>query len=935
MSFVTRYASHESPFFVSSGLSGTDGDTLVYVGLVRPTRSENLPGVSGYSQDSAGSSISSEFPALSSALVSLATETVNPLTFEQIRDMIETFVYRAELTSPGGNGAELRKQQKEALAVIDRDKATEGQPNGGLFKGMFKKSRAARQAVRDSEDAVLRCPHCHWEVDEELGYCQGCDRVVALPNGDDDDEDDDDDPYISRGLDDIESDEDEDEDEDDDTEDDDDDDDDDDEDDEDADESGWQDEDEFAEEYSAQALGVALPRVPTATLGLDTQLYRPVRSGPITEGSTSSISQVGGAGLVPTRRRRPTLPSGDPDSQDDTEGSLAEFIDDDSRRRVRARNEANGGRGGRSPSAANRLQNAPDRSQGAASSVQNAATIIISSSPAIVPAVRSRRARRTILDEEDDEIQSSVSEEFSRPSTLGGAPNSYNQHREISLISDDEEQLLDGYTPLGGTTASENEDDQHSRRSTSAQQGSTADHGPRSVTSGPGSVFSVPEEDEESDSRRFGDDDSSEDEDEDEDEDGDVSMGGHDRTSRRSASGSARPPANSARRTRNRGGNRMRPVEIPDSDTDSDVVVRSRRGTRPPASMVGGRNSQRNSGTTSRSASMRTRFNPRLQGLLSDHHQLRERIQYDSLGRFSLDFARSVTPVVQRQHTGESRRSSTPVQRQHTGESRRSSTPVQRQHTGGAGRAPTPLRLTERSFQQSLSPPNALTSPSPVDPSPISSPSSFSPLQSPRQGSNKTVPLNEHEGRSSRAVLSNPPPGPPGPPRTGPVAFAPSPQRVRNRNSRHQLRGSSSRVGLRASSITPTPAGLLTSPLSGLARRQSQMPGVPGRTLSAGAPPARLITLDDVRARGEAVRQQRVSSEGPSSSAQLGRRSSRRELNAVASQGQSQSQLTSGISRMTTRAGPSDSSGGRIGVAIANGPVSQSSGGPMWTFGGP
>lgn len=82
-----------------------------------------------------------------------------------VRDMIETFVARAEIMSPKGSGLEFRKQQKEVQQMLKRDKSACGL---GIFRGIF--SNEVMYGIRDPEDGVVRCPRCVWEVHN--GRCQ-------------------------------------------------------------------------------------------------------------------------------------------------------------------------------------------------------------------------------------------------------------------------------------------------------------------------------------------------------------------------------------------------------------------------------------------------------------------------------------------------------------------------------------------------------------------------------------------------------------------------------------------------------------------------------------------------------------------------------------------------------------------------------------------
>ncbi|KAF3942192.1 hypothetical protein ABW19_dt0209493 [Dactylella cylindrospora] len=119
--------------------------------------------------------------------------------------MIDTFVVRAELQSPHEEGQALRKQQAEALKMIEQDK----NDLKGLFGGIFNK-KSAPMAIYDPEDGVMRCPECNWEIEDR--QCPHCGRrfhASDMPDSDasdasdfsdedsEEEEDDDDDDSIS------------------------------------------------------------------------------------------------------------------------------------------------------------------------------------------------------------------------------------------------------------------------------------------------------------------------------------------------------------------------------------------------------------------------------------------------------------------------------------------------------------------------------------------------------------------------------------------------------------------------------------------------------------------------------------------------------------------------------------------------------------------
>ncbi|RPA83378.1 hypothetical protein BJ508DRAFT_71690 [Ascobolus immersus RN42] len=106
-----------------------------------------------------------------------------------IRDMVETFIARAEVTAPTSIGEELRKSQKEAHEAVEKDKNCQHGNQAGLFRGIFKQGRRykIKRGHRDPDDQVLRCPDCFWEVID--GICEACGNPVLdenAPAGDSD-----------------------------------------------------------------------------------------------------------------------------------------------------------------------------------------------------------------------------------------------------------------------------------------------------------------------------------------------------------------------------------------------------------------------------------------------------------------------------------------------------------------------------------------------------------------------------------------------------------------------------------------------------------------------------------------------------------------------------------------------------------------------------
>lgn len=770
----------------------------------------------------------------------------NPLTdllTAQIRDMIETFVLRAELSSPHGTGAELRKQQKEALAAVNRDRATEGTPKGGLFQGMFKPRKKALHAMRDPEDGILRCPECNWEVDG--GRCAQCGRHVrvSLHGGQDfsDDYDtEDSDSDAEEGLppwdDDAELDLDEVEEED--------------------EEEEWEarhslaerirrlnqqrrfneftddeeDEDEDDEDESGMGNREGGRNEPI-TLDDDSDLslqvaYTNRSRAPIRAGGRAPPGVISQAREQRGRRRGVQESSEidedeEEDSEDEDEGSLEDFVVHDTpenrRRRVVGNNNRNTGNnrnGGVSIGDNRGFQN-------------SSGPLVISSSPVIAAPTRrnARNARRTVPDTDEDE-GSTISEMSGRPPPfLGEIRHDYNHRRgPIALSSDnddDEEELLGpgmGYTPLEHNTASENEDDGFS---SPPVRGSRRGQPSRN---GPGSVFSVPEEDEDEESRGFGDDDESE------DPDGDVHMGGQPQ-----------------RRVRNRTSRPQILDNNDDSDTDSDVVpAPRRRRTQQAGNYFRAHHHNSNTSSTRR----QREIVPNILDAFQQHRQEMTERQLDNLFRNS---ARSATPV-QRHYTGGSNRGGRST-RESTVDSSWDVTPM------GQSSPPPPFSPM---FQ------GVSSSPAPMQPS---SPGAISPRVGAgvRAGSESSNPWSPLASPQQQQQVQRPPQQH----RQVPITIGSSPQatRVRTRNSRQQLRGSSSRAGLRVGSVTPTP----TSPSVSTTSRQSSV-GLAATRGRRGV----ALTTEDIRALGEAAVRRRQQEAAEAANNGLGRRNSRRDLAASA-----------------------------------------------------
>ncbi|KAK5675753.1 E3 ubiquitin ligase [Elasticomyces elasticus] len=96
-----------------------------------------------------------------------------------IRELVLIFVSRTQLLPDGETAEEHDNMAKEEAALVARDKANADPRTGGLFKGSFKAgSRRNRlMPMYDPEDAVQRCPGCHWEL--EGNYCAHCQMAIG------------------------------------------------------------------------------------------------------------------------------------------------------------------------------------------------------------------------------------------------------------------------------------------------------------------------------------------------------------------------------------------------------------------------------------------------------------------------------------------------------------------------------------------------------------------------------------------------------------------------------------------------------------------------------------------------------------------------------------------------------------------------------------
>lgn len=99
-----------------------------------------------------------------------AAVTVQPSPNYLLRDLSHMFVGRAELLPEDETLEEHQIGKREEADLLAADRA-----GPGLFKGAFAaKSHILRLGggILDAEDNVIRCPECHWELED--GHCGQC-----------------------------------------------------------------------------------------------------------------------------------------------------------------------------------------------------------------------------------------------------------------------------------------------------------------------------------------------------------------------------------------------------------------------------------------------------------------------------------------------------------------------------------------------------------------------------------------------------------------------------------------------------------------------------------------------------------------------------------------------------------------------------------------
>lgn len=119
---------------------------------------------------------------------------VQPSPNYLLRDLVHMFISRAELL-PEDETVQEHQQAKEDEAVMLAADRT----GAGLFKGAFvqhrhlntfrERWRLGLQGIMDHEDGVIRCPECHWELED--GQCLQCGFLQYEPGDSDSDSEED------------------------------------------------------------------------------------------------------------------------------------------------------------------------------------------------------------------------------------------------------------------------------------------------------------------------------------------------------------------------------------------------------------------------------------------------------------------------------------------------------------------------------------------------------------------------------------------------------------------------------------------------------------------------------------------------------------------------------------------------------------------------
>jgi len=96
--------------------------------------------------------------------------TTQPAPSYVIREMVGVFIKRPELLPDGETVEQHEQWRREEAEIVAKDKQNTLAVTGGLFKGIFgtpadrEFPRPPIRPLRDDEDGVDRCPMCAWEV---------------------------------------------------------------------------------------------------------------------------------------------------------------------------------------------------------------------------------------------------------------------------------------------------------------------------------------------------------------------------------------------------------------------------------------------------------------------------------------------------------------------------------------------------------------------------------------------------------------------------------------------------------------------------------------------------------------------------------------------------------------------------------------------------
>lgn len=128
-----------------------------------------------------------------------AIVTVQPSPNYLLRDLVHMFIGRIELLPEDETIEEHQQAKEEEAGLLAADRA-----GPGLFKGVFLRRPhpiiRLGHGVLDQEDNVIRCPECHWELQD--GECLQCGfhEFEASGDSDSDSEDDESDMLSLRTI---------------------------------------------------------------------------------------------------------------------------------------------------------------------------------------------------------------------------------------------------------------------------------------------------------------------------------------------------------------------------------------------------------------------------------------------------------------------------------------------------------------------------------------------------------------------------------------------------------------------------------------------------------------------------------------------------------------------------------------------------------------